>query len=75
MGYLTLVFLKAIKEEEKLVIHIKTVPFVLMDSDVCDYSMYSVCALFYFCGCIGNERVEIFYENVSGNSIITGKEN
>ena len=48
VGYLTLVFLKAIKEEEKLVIHIKTVPFVLMDSDVCDYSMYSVCALFYF---------------------------
>ena len=37
--------------------------------------MYLVRAFLCFRGCIENERVEIFYENVWGNSIAIGKEN
>ena len=72
VGY---VFLKADKKQERSVIHVKIVPFVLMRINVCDYQMYLVCAFLYFWGCIENERGEIFYENVWGNSIAIGKEN
>ena len=31
------------KEEERSVIHVKIVPFVLMRINVCDYPVYLVC--------------------------------
>ena len=33
-----------------------------------------MCTFLCFGGCIENERVEIFYENIWGNSIAIGKE-
>ena len=74
VGYITLVFLAAVEEEERSVIHIKIVPFVLMRTNVCEYPMYMVCGFLYFLGCIENECVEIFYENVWGNSVDIGKD-
>ena len=37
--------------------------------------MYFVCGFLCFQGCIKNELVEIFYENVWGTSIAIGKDN
>ena len=40
VGYVTLLFLEAVKKEERLVMHVKIVPFVLMCIDFCDYPIY-----------------------------------
>ena len=48
VGHVTLVFFKAVKEEERSVIHLKIVPFMLMCIDVCDYPIYLVFAFLYF---------------------------
>ena len=46
--YVCMYVLKAIEEEERSVIHIKIVPFVLMRINVCDYPVYLVWAFLYF---------------------------
>ena len=50
VGYVTLVFLKAVKKQERSVIYVKIVPFVLMlmPINVFDYPMYLVCAFLCF---------------------------
>ena len=45
VGYVTLVFLKAVKKQERSVIRVKIVPFVLM----C-ISVFGVCVSFVFEG-------------------------
>ena len=69
VGYVILVFVKTVKKQERSMIRIKMVPFVLMHINV-----FGVCVSLLLV-CIENERVEIFCENVWRNSIAINKEN
>ena len=40
VSYVTLVFFQAVKKEERSVMHVKIVPFVLIYMDVCEYPIY-----------------------------------
>ena len=40
VSYVTLVLFQAVKKEERSVMHVKIVPFVLIYMDVCDYPIY-----------------------------------
>ena len=40
VSYVTLVLFQAVKKEERSVMHVKIVPFVLIYMDVCEYPIY-----------------------------------
>ena len=48
VGYVILVFFKAVKKQERSMTHAKIVPFVLIRINVCDYPVYLVCAFLCF---------------------------